>query len=191
MWFSQTTFCNQLTMRTINLLPWREMLRMTKKQQFLKQLVFSLLTIIGVLILLHLGLQYRIVHWQQKNNSIQKKSLAFAQQIKIVKNLQQNIFQIQQRLKMLQKIAVENSQYVELLNQLMQQLPENLLLTDLSIVSNQLVLSGLSESNAEIVALMQRLTTFPGIKHPKLIEAKAITENAIYRYHFVIKSDVL
>lgn len=144
-------------MNKINLLPWREQLRLQQHKIVFTILVGVVLSAVIILFALSKMLNNRIII-HEKNN------LLLSQQIRNIENkIQQDKLILQQKQQLLQVFAIvsqfkkQQRRLLEIINTLPTVMPKNLYLTGIKINNNEIILNGKASIRAEITLLMQQL----------------------------------
>lgn len=174
----------------INLLPWREELRQTKKRQFIRILIISLISVIILFSALNIGVDYFVRYQKQQSMALKQRLSQLDAQFKNIQSLQKQIQQLTSRLQQLDKLHLQSIQRAQMFEALTRIIPDNLLLTELQCVNGEFIANGLADSNAEITLFIHRLLSVKGIQHPMLSEMNATTENGLYRYAFAVKAGI-
>ncbi len=141
----------------INLLPWREKKCKEKKQQL--QIFFLLCLTITLVIWSFFSIKHFRILWQQKQeiNLLQKQINTIShsyQNYLTVKN--QRLQQLQQTLFLKNELAVDQA-LLQFLEQLAENMPFDMYLTQIQKKNNTLYFLGKSMSHAKITALLKRL----------------------------------
>lgn len=174
----------------INLLPWREELLQSKKRQFIRVLIISLVSVIVLFSASNIGVDYLVRYQKQRNVALKQRLSQLDAQFKNTQSLQKQIQQLMSRLQQLDKVRLQSTERAQMFKALSHIIPDNLLLTQLQCANGEFIANGFTESNAEITVFIHRLLGIKGIQHPMLSEMKATTDNEQYRYAFTIKASL-
>ncbi|MDQ5877664.1 MAG: type pilus assembly protein PilN [Pseudomonadota bacterium] len=159
----------------INLLPHREEKRKAKRQQF-----FVLTALVAVLAGLIVFLGYSIISGyittQDERNDFLKKEIAVLdKQLEEIKRLKEQTAALLSRKQIIESLQSDRAEAVQLLNEMVKQMPEGVYLKSLKQEDRRITMTGYTQSNARVSTLMRNLEASPWVEAPKLIEIKAVT----------------
>ena len=101
-------------MKGINLLPWREQLRVQQKQQFVFAIAGCLLVTILMLVSLHILVEMHFKHQIRNNQYLQQAVSSYDQKIQEVEDLKVQKNQFIERMKNIQHLQINRPQIVRL-----------------------------------------------------------------------------
>lgn len=159
----------------INLLPHREEARKARRQHF-----FTLLGLVTVLSAVVVFFVYTIIDGyvsrQEENNEFLKKEIAVLdKQIDQIKHLKEQIQALLARKQVIESLQRDRGEVVNLLSELVTQVPEGVYLKSLKQDGQKVSLTGYVQSNARVSTLMRNLDASPALERPELLEIKATT----------------
>ncbi|MDQ5959344.1 MAG: type pilus assembly protein PilN, partial [Pseudomonadota bacterium] len=141
----------------INLLPHREEKRKAKRQQF-----FVLTALVAVLAGLIVFLGYSIISGyittQDERNDFLKKEIAVLdKQLEEIKRLKEQTAALLSRKQIIESLQSDRAEAVQLLNEMVKQMPEGVYLKSLKQEDRRITMTGYTQSNARVSTLMRNL----------------------------------
>ncbi|MGH8280081.1 MAG: PilN domain-containing protein [Gammaproteobacteria bacterium] len=155
-------------MPSINLLPWREEQRKTRKQTFQLRLVLSVVVGIVVLILVWLGLNNAISNQNERNTYLNAQIQQIDKQIDAIKTLKEQKNQMLARMNIIEQLQDSRMASVHLFDQLVKTLPPGVYLTEVAQKGGQLSIQGVAESSARVSTYMRNIDASPWMSDPNL-----------------------
>jgi len=144
-------------MTNINLLPWREEARELKKKAFIAQLLASAVAGILLLFLWILLAQNQFNHQQSRNSYLQSNIADMDKKVAEISQLKNKKQEMLSRMKVIQDLQGNRSEIVKLFDELVRAVPDGAYLDSLERKGGNIRISGFSESNNRISALMRNL----------------------------------
>ncbi|HXF78488.1 MAG TPA: PilN domain-containing protein [Usitatibacter sp.] len=158
----------------VNLLPHREEKRKRRQQQFLilggVAAVFALLVAGGVY--LFLAAQEEDQHAQV--NYMKAEIDKLDKQIEEIRKIREETASLLAKKQVVEGLQSNRSEPVQLLDQLLRQLPEGVYLKQVKQVGAKVNIQGYAQSNARVSTLMRNLGASPYLENPELVEIKAV-----------------
>ncbi len=159
----------------INLLPHREEKRKAKRQQF-----YGLLGLVSILAALVVFLVYSIIDGyvsaQEARNDFLKKEIAVLdKQIDQIKKLKEQTQALLARKQIIESLQRDRAEAVNLLGEMVKQMPEGVYIRSLKQDGTKLALIGYAQSNARVSTLMRNIEASQWLERPQLVEIKAVT----------------
>ena len=161
----------------VNLLPHREEKRQRRKQQFavLAGLTATLALVIGGVGWFLLDQQ---VTQQQANVAYMKEEInKLDKQIDEIRKIREETQSLLSKKQVVEGLQSNRSEPVQLLDQLLRQLPEGVFLKAVRQSGSKIKVEGYAQSNARVSALMRNLGASPYLENPELVEIKAVNLN--------------
>jgi type IV pilus assembly protein PilN len=158
----------------INLLPHREEKRKRREQQFLVLggLTLVLGAVVAGFVWLYLDAQ---VQQQQQNVAFMKSEIAkLDKQIEEIRKIREETASLLAKKRVVESLQANRSEPVQLLDQLLRQLPEGVYLRSIKQTGTKVNITGYAQSNARVSTLMRNLGASPYLENPELIEIKAV-----------------
>jgi len=158
----------------VNLLPHREEKRKRRQQQF--AVLAGIVAVIGLLaagaVWLFLDQQ---VDAQQRNVAYMKSEIdKLDKQIEEIRKIREETASLLAKKQVVEGLQSNRSEPVQLLDQLLRQLPEGVYLKAVKQTGPKVNIMGYAQSNARVSTLMRNLGASPYLENPELIEIKAV-----------------
>jgi type IV pilus assembly protein PilN len=158
----------------INLLPHREEARKRRQQQFGVLAGISLVAGAVVVGLVWFFLDQQ-VQQQQQNVAYMKGEIAkLDKQIEEIRKIREETASLLAKKQVVEGLQSNRSEPVQLLDQLLRQLPEGVYLKNVKQAGAKVNVSGYAQSNARVSTLMRNLGASPYLENPELVEIKAV-----------------
>ncbi|HUP96519.1 MAG TPA: PilN domain-containing protein [Usitatibacter sp.] len=158
----------------VNLLPHREEARKRRQQQFgvLAGISLVIAAIVAGAVWLFLDQQ---VTQQQANVAYMKGEIAkLDKQIEEIRKIREETASLLAKKQVVEALQSNRSEPVQLLDQLLRQLPEGVYLKAIKQVGPKVNIAGYAQSNARVSTLMRNLGASPYLENPELVEIKAV-----------------
>ena len=158
----------------VNLLPHREEKRKRRQQQFIGILVFSLLLGLVAAGAVWFFLDQQ-VQQQQANVAYMKGEIGkLDKQIEEIRKIREETASLLAKKQVVEGLQSNRSEPVQLLDQLLRQLPEGIYLKAIKQAGVKVNVIGYAHSNARVSTLMRNLGASPYLENPELVEIKAV-----------------
>jgi type IV pilus assembly protein PilN len=163
-------------MAKINLLPWRDEYRREKQQEFVTVLVG-----VGVVAALVAYLWINTINGQidnqkSRNKMLEKEIALLDKKVAEIKELKERRRQLIERMKVIQGLQGERPVIVRYFDELVRSMPEGVYLTDLVREGGNIKMTGVTESNVRVSALMRNVDASEWFASPNLSSVKAVPE---------------
>jgi type IV pilus assembly protein PilN len=162
----------------INLLPHREEKRRLRQKQFaaFAGIAVFLGLIVAFLVWFVLNQQ---VEQQQANVAYMKNEISkLDKQIEEIRKIREETASLLAKKQVVEGLQSNRSEPVQLLDQLLRQLPEGVYLKGIKQVGPKVNITGYAQSNARVSTLMRNLGASPYLENPELVEIKAVASPA-------------
>ena len=158
----------------INLLPHREEKRRLRQKQFAAiagiTIAFGLVAAFVVWFFLDQQVQQ-----QQTNVNFMKAEISkLDKQIEEIRKIREETASLLAKKQVVESLQSNRSEPVQLLDQLLRQLPEGVYLKSVKQTSTKVAVTGYAQSNARVSTLMRNLGASPYLENPELVEIKAV-----------------
>ncbi len=166
-------------MARINLLPWREELRVRQQRDFVSAIAAAVLATIAVLIFVHMQISGSISNQEERNRYLKTEIATLDAKIREIKSLEELKGKLLARMDVIQSLQGSRPEIVHLFDALAKTAPEGVFINKFMQSGRNLTLNGVAQSNARVSAYMRRLAESPWLKAPELniIEAKGKNKN--------------
>jgi type IV pilus assembly protein PilN len=161
----------------INLLPHRELKRAARRRQFIGLAVGTALGSLLVALGVHLWFSARIAEQQSRNQLLKTEIAALDKQIAEINKLREQTAALLARKQVVEALQSNRTEAVQLIDQLVRQLPDGVYLKQVKQTGAKVNLVGFAQSNARVSTLMRNIESSPWITAPELVEIKAATVN--------------
>ena len=166
-------------MPRINLLPWREVERKRKRQEFAVAAGAALL--LALLVGFVLRWQYgMIIDNQNERNEYLKQQIAEVdKQIVEILDLEQQKQRLQARIQVIEQLQRSRPEVVHLFDQMVRLLPDGVYLTSIKQTDRKIQIKGVAESSTRVSAFMRNIDGSEWLKDPSLeiVETKGAGDN--------------
>ncbi len=165
----------------VNLLPYRDIERKEQKKQFA---FFSVVSIVfGLLAIFMIATYYiaRIDMQEQRNKFLIEENKKLETQIVKIKDLKERLKIVMARKGVVEDLQITRSDAVNLLNVIVQKMPDSVYLKSLKQVGDKITVVGVTQSNAKVSGFMRSIEDSPFTMNPQLIEIKAVPATAIVK----------
>lgn len=168
----------------VNLLPHREARRKARQQQFA-----VLAGITAVLALAITGLLWTVFNAQVDNQKGRNKYLTdeiakLDKQIEDIRKIREETASLLAKKQVVEGLQLNRSEPVQLLDQMLRQLPEGLYLKSIRQTGTKINVTGYTQSQARVSAFMRNIEASPFLENPNLIEIKAVMVNQVRANEF-------
>ena len=158
----------------VNLLPHREEKRKRRQQQF--GVLAGIAAVAGLLVAAAVWVFIDQQENQQKANVAYMKSEIdkLDKQIEEIRKIREETASLLAKKQVVEGLQSNRSEPVQLLDQLLRQLPEGVYLKAIKQTGAKVNIAGNAQSNARVSTLMRNLGASPYLENPELVEIKAV-----------------
>jgi type IV pilus assembly protein PilN len=159
----------------VNLLPHREERRKRSRNHFYA--VAGATAVIGLLVVgaMHTYYAEKIDAQDGRNKFLKGEIAKLDKEIAEINKLKDEIQALLARKQVIETLQTDRAQTVNLLDQLVKQMPEGVYLRSIAQKGLKVNLVGYAQSNARVSTLMRNIESSPWLGNPELIEVKAAT----------------
>jgi len=144
-------------MAKINLLPWRESERKRRQRDFGIMLGASLAVALVVSAVMHLHVDSLIQQQNSRNSYLQAEIAALNRKIKEIRNLEKTKANLIARMNVIQRLQESRPEIVHLFDELVDTLPQGVVVTRVAQRGRSLDLQGKAQSNARVSSYMRNI----------------------------------
>lgn len=148
-------------MARINLLPWRAERRKVRQREFFMQLGAAALAAIGVMFLWWFWMDMRIDNQNDRNAYLQDQIKQVDARLAKIQDLEKVRAQLLARKQIIEQLQANRSQMVHLFDELVKTIPGSVRLTSIKQNGDQMLLGGVSQSNASVAEYMRNIEGSP------------------------------
>ncbi len=176
-------------MARINLLPWREELRIQRQRKFMMSLLMTAILAVVVVFVIGMFFDNKVTFQQFRNDKLRTEIKGLEKRITRIDELEATRARLVSRKQVIESLQASRSMTVELLDQLAKSIPVGITLVSVKQQDMTLTLIGTSQSNARVSAYLRELELNDLFLDPQLDFVKAIDkpDNTTERYQFSIR----
>jgi type IV pilus assembly protein PilN len=168
----------------INLLPHRDEKRRARQKQFGILAALSAVLALAVAAGIWYLLNSQIDNQKERNKYLVEETAKLQKKIDEISRIREETAALLAKKQVVEGLQSNRSEPVQLLDQLLRQLPEGLYLKSVKQVGTKVTITGYAQSNARVAALMRNIESSPYITAPNLAEIKAVTVNNVRANEF-------
>lgn len=160
-------------MATINLLPWREDLRVELRKEFF--IITGVVAGFAVAIIFawQMLLNNAIEEQKGRNAFLEKRIAELNQQVREIAELRKKKAELVARMDVIQSLQGNRPEIVHIFDQIVRTIPDGVFYNELVRNGNNLVIKGTAESNNRVSSLMRQLDASEWFANPNLTGVKA------------------
>jgi len=141
----------------INLLPWRENLRLEQKKSYLTTLIALALLTFAIMFSAGAVVDDMIANQNQRNLFIERQILVLDAQIAKIKDIKESKKAIEQRMALIEQLEASRNAAPKVLDELARLVPPGVSFSSFSRTGNRVEVLGVSESNNRLADFMRHL----------------------------------
>jgi len=158
----------------VNLLPHREEKRKRRQQQFGVLAGLAALAGLAVAGIVWFYLDRQVDQQTQNVNYMKSEIAKLDKQIEEIQKIREETASLLAKKQVVESLQSNRSEPVQLLDQLLRQLPEGIYLKSVKQTGPKVNVVGYAQSNARVSTLMRNLGASPYLENPELVEIKAV-----------------
>jgi type IV pilus assembly protein PilN len=158
----------------INLLPHREIKRAQRQRQFFVFAALGASLALAIVLGVHGVISGLNDRQMARNYYLEAEIAKLDKQIEEIKRLKEQTQALLARKQVVESLQANRNQAVQLLDQLVRQLPEGVYLKSVKQSGEKVNITGYAQSNARVSTLMRNLESSPWLEAPNLIEIKSV-----------------
>lgn len=163
-------------MAKINLLPWREELREQRNKEYFVMLGIVAALAAALVFLVNSYYSDSVVAQNYRNAFVEKESQVLDAKIDEIRSLQDTRTQLIERMELIQALQGNRPVIVRVFDEVARSVPEDLFFKSLSIVGENVTISGVAKSNNRVAALMRNFDASEWFTDPELKKVQATAE---------------
>ncbi|MFT5674999.1 MAG: type IV pilus assembly protein PilN [Paraglaciecola sp.] len=144
-------------MAHINLLPWRENLRLEQKKSYLTTLIAFALLAFAIMFSAGAVVDNMIANQNQRNLFVERQILVLDAQIAKIKDIKESKKAIEQRMALIEQLEASRNAAPKVLDELARLVPPGVSFRSFSRTGNRVEVLGVSESNNRLADFMRHL----------------------------------
>jgi type IV pilus assembly protein PilN len=158
----------------INLLPHREEKRKRRLTQYTALAAVTLLVAAVAAAAVWYLLDLRVKNQQTRNQFIVDETAKLDKQIEEIKKIRQETADLLQKKQVVEGLQANRSEPVQMLDQLLRQLPEGVYLRTIKQTGLRVVITGYAQSQPRVSTLMRNISASPYLAEPGIVEVKSV-----------------
>jgi len=160
---------------SVNLLPYHEARKLARRKKVYGILGGAAAGGAVVVLLGGLYIDSRIDRQVGLNQLLKAENTKMDAQIREVTTLKQDIDALLQRQRAVESLQTQRNRPVQLLEELVRQVPEGVYLTTLKQTGESFTITGIAQSNERVSELLRNIGAVPWLDHAELGESKSVT----------------
>lgn len=173
---------------TINLLPHRQLRRAEKQREFGLMAALVAVAMAAIMFVSWSFIKSSIEGQQARNQRLQDEIARLDQEIVAISGLKTQIQHVLERKQIVERLQSDRNLAVQVLDELARQVPEGIYLKSIKQLGDEIVLSGVADTNARVASLVHNLGLSQIVRDPNLVEIKAThTQPERQLFEFVLK----
>ncbi len=159
----------------VNLLPHREAGRKARQKQLAILAGLTSALALALAGLLWVVFNAQVDNQKERNRYLNTEIGKLDKQIEEIKKIREETASLLAKKQVVEGLQSNRSEPVQLLDQMLRQLPEGLYLKSIRQTGNKINVTGYTQSQARVSAFMRNIEASPFLENPNLIEIKAVT----------------
>jgi type IV pilus assembly protein PilN len=161
----------------INLLPHREARRKARQQQIAVLAGLTATLALAICGLLWFVFNAQVENQKGRNQYMTGEISKLDKQIEEIRKIREETASLLAKKQVVEGLQSNRAEPVQLLDQMLRQLPEGLYLKSIRQTGTKVNVTGFTQSQARVSAFMRNIEASPFLENPNLIEIKAVTVN--------------
>ncbi|GAB3262957.1 PilN domain-containing protein [Chitinimonas naiadis] len=154
----------------INLLPHREQKRKARVRRFAALAAVSVLLGVGLVGAAYVAISAQIATQDERNAFLEEENAKLDKQIAEIETLKKERQLLLDRKKVVERLQSNRSEAVQILDQLVRQMPEGVFLRMIKQTGDTVEVIGYTQSSARVSTLMRSLNDSPIFEQPNLVK---------------------
>ncbi|AMG30400.1 pilus assembly protein PilN [Grimontia hollisae] len=160
---------------SINLLPWREMLRQATRRRFFNKAVFGLVLVSLLVVAGRWVVYHQLTQQEARNARLQQEIDQLNTSLREFAKREVERDELQRRLTLVNSLQKQRNNATLLFNLLPQVIPDGVVLDKVSMTVGSVMIEGRSRDNAKLASLLALLESNAGVEH---VQIHSIINNA-------------
>jgi type IV pilus assembly protein PilN len=178
-------------MPRINLLPWREQERKTRRREFMVAAGGA----IFAAVIFVLGGKLLYSSWtesqNEKNNLLKKEIVKLDAQIADIQDLETRKQRLVARMEIIEKLQRKRPEIVHLFDEIVKTIPEGIYLTAIKQSGNKLEIHGVAQSSTRVSTFMRNIDSSVWMDNPELQVVESAKDSTTGGSNFTLTSNVV
>lgn len=155
-------------MPRINLVPWREVERKQKRQEFGVAAVGALILAGAIAFAVNLQMESAISYQNERNQFLKDETSKLDKQIAEILDLEQQKQRLSARIQVIEQLERSRAEIVHLFDQLVRTLPDGIYLTSIKQNDRRIQLKGVAQSSTRVSNYMRNIDGSEWLAEPAL-----------------------
>ena len=166
-------------MPRINLLPWREVERKRKRQEFMIAAAGAAVLAFFLSFVLKLQFGSMIDSQRERNQYLNDQITELDKQIEEIVGLEEQKQRLESRIQVIEQLQRSRPEEVHLFDELVRLLPDGVYLSSVKQTDKRIQIKGIAESSTRVSAFMRNIDASEWLKNPSLeiVETKGTGDN--------------
>lgn len=173
-------------MTRINLLPWRERQRKELQRQFASIAGSAAVLMAAIIFYGHLHMATLIDGQNARNDYLSQEIALVDEKIKEIKTLEDEKQKLLTRMDVIQQLQTRRPEIVHLFDEFVRHVPEGVYLTEITQSGEEIMISGVAQSNATVSSFMRNLDESEWLSDPKLEIIEATVKGRVRTSTFTL-----
>src|SRR3982074_1071681 len=178
-------------MPRINLLPWREQERKTRRREFMGAAGGA----IFAAIIFVLGGKLLYSSWtdaqNEKNTLLKKEIVKLDAQIADIQDLENRRQRLLARMEIIEKLQRKRPEIVHLFDEIVKTVPDGIYLTQIKETGKKLEMKGVAQSSTRVSTFMRNIDSSSWMDNPQLQVVESANDSPTGGSSFTLTSDVI
>jgi len=175
-------------MPRINLLPWREEQRQTRKKEFLIAIGAAVLLGGAMIYASKLTVQSWVSNQQARNSLLKSEIAELDKQIEEILGLENQKERLLARMEIIEELQRSRPEIVHLFDELVQTLPEGVFLNEVKQSGRRVEIKGAAQSSTRVSALMRNIDKSDWLRDPGLDVVETVEEGQSRNSQFTVNA---
>ncbi|WP_454765180.1 PilN domain-containing protein [Cupriavidus campinensis] len=163
------------TIPSVNLLPYHEARKAARRKKVYSMLGGAAAAGAAIVLLGGFYIDSQIEAVTARNTVLQAANAQMDGQIREVNTLKKDIEALLDRQRAIESLQAQRNLPVQLLEELVRQVPEGVYLTSLKQTGDNFVMAGIAQSNERVSELLRNIDQVAWLDHAELVESKAVS----------------
>jgi type IV pilus assembly protein PilN len=175
----------------INLLDWRQERRDRLKKQFMVLLGLGGAAAVALVILAWITVLQTVDHQTARNDYLKGQIAETEKKIKEIQDLAKTKANLLSRMKVIEQLQANRSAMVHFFDEIVNTLPDGVMLTGIKQVGANVTLEGIADSNGRVSTYMKNLENSQWFDAPKLVVIKTSEKDKLRKSEFTLEVKTL
>tara|TARA_B110000003_G_scaffold246358_1_gene256802 strand:+ start:4527 stop:5069 length:543 start_codon:yes stop_codon:yes gene_type:complete len=178
-------------MTSMNLLPWRQVLRSRRKKQNIATIISAAVFAVSLVFVIALGLSLKIGKEQKNVQYVQDKISSLDKSLQEIKGLEGKKVELIGKINVLQGLHRQRADTAKIFDELVIAIPNNITVLNIKRTGDAVALTGFANSNSDVSMLMRNIERSTLLANARLleIEQQIIDDTITNQFYMDIQVD--